>query len=521
MTFQIRSFRDDALLFISLFLCIFSSYIHPDEHFQSLEVLANKFLHYTASFPWEFRADLAARSYGPLYLVYGPIFGLAKLISTNINITPIYFWQLVKAQNLIVSWFVLKYGIRKLGEIKAISFASYFIFTSYITIIFQAHTFSNTVETWAVIISLCLINDLQGFLHRNMNFSLFLLGMTIGFGTFNRITFPAFVFLPLCFNLKVFLKRRERIFVLALGFLIVSLIFIYIDTLQYNGPDIEYFNLNSYVITPLNNLLYNSLYKNLSEHGIHPHYTHLLINLPQILGPSILFIITGVKKINCLSLSCLSMLGALIILSIFPHQELRFLSPTVPLFFLSLTLEKGLQNSSQNYTKIILRLISKGWIFFNIIMCVLMGILHQGGIIPVINHLRNVLILNKNSVSSVQVWWRTYPPPLWLFGDTRGALKTIHDLEELEEVSSSSNLHLILDCMGSDYSKLLEALNRANQLDVPVYLITPKASFLTLNLIEAFDIDNTWTFPFHIDLDHLEISDINSFSLGLAIYELL
>ena len=43
-------------------------------------------------------------------------------------------------------------------------------------------------------------------------------------------------------------------------------------------------NFSNYIITPLNNLLYNSSYDNLAQHGIHPYYTHILINLPQILG---------------------------------------------------------------------------------------------------------------------------------------------------------------------------------------------------------------------------------------------
>jgi phosphatidylinositol glycan class Z len=39
------------------------------------------------------------------------------------------------------------------------------------------------------------------------------------------------------------------------------------------------------VITPLNNLLYNLNVDNLAQHGIHPRYTHLIINLPMLYGP--------------------------------------------------------------------------------------------------------------------------------------------------------------------------------------------------------------------------------------------
>lgn len=39
------------------------------------------------------------------------------------------------------------------------------------------------------------------------------------------------------------------------------------------------------VLTPLNNLVYNLNVDNLAKHGIHPRYTHLLINLPLLFGP--------------------------------------------------------------------------------------------------------------------------------------------------------------------------------------------------------------------------------------------
>ena len=60
------------------------------------------------------------------------------------------------------------------------------------------------------------------------------------------------------------------------------------DTAFYTGPAAtESFRaLFSYldkapVITPLNNIRYNSQTSNLAEHGLHPHYQHFLVNLPQ------------------------------------------------------------------------------------------------------------------------------------------------------------------------------------------------------------------------------------------------
>lgn len=40
-----------------------------------------------------------------------------------------------------------------------------------------------------------------------------------------------------------------------------------------------------FVLTPLNNLLYNMDVDNLKQHGLHPRYLHLLVNTPMLYGP--------------------------------------------------------------------------------------------------------------------------------------------------------------------------------------------------------------------------------------------
>lgn len=43
--------------------------------------------------------------------------------------------------------------------------------------------------------------------------------------------------------------------------------------------------------------MYNANPDNLKLHGLHPLYTHVLVNLPQILGPGLLFIVSkGIGK---------------------------------------------------------------------------------------------------------------------------------------------------------------------------------------------------------------------------------
>ena len=105
------------------------------------------------------------------------------------------------------------------------------------------------------------------------------------------------------------------------------------------------------VVTPLNFLKYNANTKNLQNHGLHPHYIHLLVNVPllyNILG--IVGLLTFGKMLrsglkakwldlpriqSVVGLMTTSFIIPIILLSIFPHQEPRFIIPTLlPLVFL-------------------------------------------------------------------------------------------------------------------------------------------------------------------------------------------
>lgn len=51
------------------------------------------------------------------------------------------------------------------------------------------------------------------------------------------------------------------------------------------------------VITPWNNLMYNLNVDNLAQHGIHPRYTHIAINLPLLYGPLAIFGLLSAPRI--------------------------------------------------------------------------------------------------------------------------------------------------------------------------------------------------------------------------------
>lgn len=208
----------------------------------------------------------------------------------------------------------------------------------------------------------------------------------------------------------------------------LSWIFIAIatDTAFYTGPAattsfraLFKFVHTSPIITPVNNVLYNTKASNLKQHGLHPHYQHLLINLPQLLGPA-LFLLTP-KPLRTASFRIENMLRnprltaavtGTLILSIIPHQEPRFLLPCVPLILTCVRMPDS---------RLWRRRFWITWVIFNAFMGVLMGRFHQGGVIPAQLDMPDTIrtfISNTHSMSQhIDVyWWKTYPPSLYMLG---------------------------------------------------------------------------------------------------------
>ena len=215
------------------------------------------------------------------------------------------------------------------------------------------------------------------------------------------------------------------------------------DTAFYRGPGSTHsFStlckalLTSPVITPWNNIRYNSQTSNLALHGLHPHYQHFLANLPQLLGPALILLVTSLQPFSLyrLRLACsnprfLSAITGTAILSIFPHQEPRFLLPCVPLLLTCIRLPASPRGQKCFWTS---------WLIFNILLGTLMGIYHQGGVIPAqlqvpaqINSLTassstsSLTPPNTTITSATIFWWKTYPPPTYLLGNTLPATTTI------------------------------------------------------------------------------------------------
>jgi phosphatidylinositol glycan class Z len=320
------------------------------------------------------------------------------------------------------------------------------------------------------------------------------LAFLVTLGVFNRITFPAYIIVPAFQLLPHFRRKPIALLAVVVFGLITTAAAILMDTSFYR-PNTPLFKtvLSTPIITPFNNLLYNVATSNLAQHGLHPIYQHAAVNLPQLLGPAYLLIFTN--RFYTTTRLVGAIFGTLI-LSIFPHQEARFLIPAVPLILSSVKLPK--------YAP---KLFFAGWIVFNLFFGLLMGTYHQGGVVPMQLHIERME--NVNHV----FWWKSYSPPLWLLDGKIETMETT-DLMGMQKESMIQELEGQVNCKKKDASGIyLVAPYSAIYLDkfIRPYKFPPSATELErvprLPKHNEIYLEEIWRYSKHLNLDDLDFGD--------------
>lgn len=486
---QLKSMKWFIWALIGVFILLQPSYIHPDEHFQSLEILATKIGGIKGTIPWEFTRSYSARSFVPLYISYWWIFQFSNVLS------PMWVLRLVRLQNFLLYLLVSGYALNHLKY--SGHQAKFMLQSSYILYCYQSRSFSNSLETLLVLIALSLVSDLMRIPHgKHGMVKSALLAVVITLGVFNRITFPVFLFLPsIVLFVKFYLRSWRSLMVLGLTAALTAFSFIYVDTAIYGGSD--------WIIAPWNNFKYNLDESNLAQHGLHPRYIHILVNFPQIVGPAILFLRPPRKSLRgwFTDIPVLSVISGLSLLSVFKHQELRFLVPLAPLALMSLNFNKYWKTYGV-----------KIWIAFNIIMAIIMGVLHQGGIVPLLG------VMSEEPLG-VHVWWKTYSPPTWIYANQRLISSTTNFVDGMEKVDNVpfSIVHdHVVDLKGCDEQLLDHTLNQFLLQNATVQVIAPDSVGDRLkSLQDNYKFQSLQRWPLHLDLDHI---DLSSNLLGITRY---
>lgn len=277
--------------------------------------------------------------------------------------------------------------------------------------------------------------------------------------------------------------------------------------------------LRSPIITPLNNLLYNTDSSNLALHGLHPHYNHFLVNLPQLIGPAL--VTTGLEMYKQRSIPssmrnirAASALSATALLSIFPHQEPRFLTPCVPLLLSCLQVRKS-------------RLFVAAWVIFNGALGFLMGVYHQGGVVPTQLAVPSIIsattetwhnsTTEPRSLSATVFWWKTYSPPLWLLGDNSTLPYDLNiDTQDLMGKPGPEMIqeleYLVPSCSTKQKSGKAYTGSGLKQPDA-VFIVAPKSvtfldQFLASQSPESsLELLELWSYRKHVSLDDLDFGE--------------
>jgi hypothetical protein len=208
------------------------------------------------------------------------------------------------------------------------------------------------------------------------------------------------------------------------------------------------------------------------------------------------------------SICQLAILSGVLILSFAPHQEPRFLIPSmVPLVFLwgRQVVGEGVletSNALKRRSKLS-RLLLVLWVLFNTIPYIFFGWLHQGGLIQSLLRLENsgriIRIKSDAPLPQAIIYYKTYMPPTFL---TREGPRIKRENEACdvagrqcseEKCMNTKEREVILDLQRADSSILLKVFRTwlpCNDQDVAdsdtsLQLVSPPAVILPLATINS------------------------------------
>ncbi|KIJ64699.1 glycosyltransferase family 22 protein [Hydnomerulius pinastri MD-312] len=197
--------------------------------------------------------------------------------------------------------------------------------------------------------------------------------------------------------------------------------------------------------------------------------------------------VTAIIQMIILSLS---------MLSVQPHQEPRFLTPLVLPIIL-------LVASSKRST----RLGAWTWIIFNMVLVLVFGFLHQGGVVPSLFYLHSTLGNVSSGPITHIAYWKTYLPPRHLLG--------------VSQKNVQNGKIFFTDLAGAPQDQLVAALSSGNF--ERTFLVTTMAMYAELPVeVSSCMTQQTRIFP-HLDLDHIpesvQVGWYDGLSLGVYAVE--
>ena len=381
---------------------------------------------------------------------------------------------------------------------------------SHVVLVFFTRTLSNSFESFLFLALIYLIhtnlssvlstvtNEKAYIRTRTLLSSSILIGFVCALGLFNRPTFPAFAFVPIIYwltNILPTLGHSYRYHLLLIKiitsivgtcFLTSSLLILFDSYYYHNGSWSFLLNLKKdLIICPLNFILYNIDSTNLDKHGLHPRWLHFIVNATILYGPLHVCVILWAlfRRSTDGAILFYYYLIPFVPLSILPHQEARFLLPLIyPLILLIVPILL-----KQNFHRHIFR----SWLIFNVVLSLLYGCLHQGGLLSALRRVHN-----SPATTKILVTYHTYMPPGYLvtsmsnFANKTSIQTTIIDLQGAEQDEFDRTIKNIFNEYSSMNTRVFVILPGTCRN----HLIDLKEQQYKFDLIEQFG-------P-HLDLDH-------------------
>ena len=546
------------LLVLRALAVLLPGYVHADEFFQSPEILAGDVFGAEVNPPWEFDpAGTPARSIVPPALVSGLPFWLLQHGLAEEHRTGRVLLVAPRAVAALLS-LGLDAALVRLCRAAGIDprVPLLWLASSMVTLVLQTRPFSNSLE--AVVLAYALVLALApGPPARRWSAAARAawFGTVAAAGVFVRVTFPAFA-LPVC---AAFLwtasapampkeragSRVARMAALAAvatgaaattagAFAVVDSLYfgalapadlLPLLALPWRQPAAALGLLRAVaarlVWTPLNNLLYNLQPENLGGHTLHPRWLHVAVNMPALYGPLFFLALGAARRLRPAALGadraalpqwtaaavCAS---SLLVLSLVPHQEPRFLVPLLlPLLVVvAPALAAGAGRRWWPW-----------WIALNVLSTAGYGGLHQAGVVPSLLHIDACLRPDgAPGCAATALAWRpcdlpagTAPCPLHIvYGHT---YMPPHHLVERNRTTLAPptrpdlavQLH---DVSGRGVPAMRAAVDRicaqtpAPRDAVRVLLVTG-GSIAEAELAAAFDAQPLATFGPHVSTEHL------------------
>lgn len=267
---------------------------------------------------------------------------------------------------------------------------------------------------------------------------------------------------------------------------------------MYSNPSSirERLYIGNFTIAPLNNLLYNMDPNNLAIHGTHPRFLHALVNAPLLFGPLYLIAMwTLFKRLYRRTLfssfwdSCvnLSIVSGILLLSMAPHQEPRFLLPLLIPFVILVLKENYLQRPLTIST----------FLLYQMLLIFFYGYFHQAGVIPSMIDIQKDITHDKEYHI---IYYHTYMPPAFILNVHIPNPPTV----QLHDVQSTDSLHNLLHFLHSQRPQSI------------VYCVTPATSSADL---QAMDKSLKYRYTPHISTEYLPNLDKEiSGQLALEVY---